>query len=158
MGLLNAAQGGISVAVERQCVLLAALLLANAFFLTVWGTTPGKAVFGLHLETSKGGKPSFLDALRREWQVLLYGCGLLIPVCSQICQWISYRQCANGAVSRWDEESPLRYTVRDNKKLRYAAFAGNLCGNACCYALPDGVGLPHAPYGPAYRCGVCRQL
>lgn len=123
LGLLNAAQGGISVAVERLCVLLVALLLANAFCLTVWGTTPGKAVFGLHLETSKGGKPSFLDVLRREWQVLLYGCGLLIPVCSQICQWISYRQCANGAVSRWDEESPLRYTVRDNKKLRYAAFA-----------------------------------
>lgn len=71
----------------------------------------------------QGRKARFLDALRREWQVLLYGCGLLIPVCSQICQWISYRQCANGAVSRWDEESPLRYTVRDNKKLRYAAFA-----------------------------------
>ena len=124
-GVLNAAEGGISLAVVRQCVLLAVLLLANTFFLTAWGTTPGKAIFGLHLETSKGEKPSFLDALRREWQVLLYGCGMLIPVCSQICQWISYRQCANGAVSRWDEESPLRYTVRDHKKLRYAAFAAS---------------------------------
>lgn len=77
MGLLNAAQGGISVAVERLCVLLVALLLANAFCLTVWGTTPGKAVFGLHLETSKGEKPRFLDALRREWQVLLFAAACL---------------------------------------------------------------------------------
>lgn len=158
-GVLNAAEGGISFAIVRQCVLLMVLLLANTFFLTALGTTPGKAIFGLHLETSKGEKPSFLDALRREWQVLLYSCGMLIPVCSQICQWISYRQCANGAVSRWDEESPLCYRVRDHKKLRYVVFAASyaamlvaaLCLTDLDYRMPHMGRLTVAEFADNYN-------
>lgn len=53
---------------------------------TKWfGTTPGKALLGIHLRDKGQNKPSLRIAAKRAWQVFVRGMGLGLPVLNLIC-------------------------------------------------------------------------
>ena len=98
-------------------------LLAEPLFLTLTGTTPGKAILGLRYAV-QGRKPSYLDALCRTGLVLCYGLGFNIPIYALVCQYRSYKTVKSGGVLPWEEEGS--YTLQKPRPWRAAAYAG------CC--------------------------
>jgi len=93
----------------------------GALMLHLWGTTPGKWCFGLHIDSENGGKLSFASALDREWDVLRYGWGFGIPFWNLWCLYRSYRDYHEQEPD-WDWES--EYCYQDLALLRKIAAGG----------------------------------
>jgi len=103
---------GVSVALVAGAILL--MLLLEPLCLHLFGTTPGKALLGLHIERPDGGRLGYGEAARRTFDVLTYGLGFHVPVLSQvllICSWLRHR---DGRPLRWEAGSELRL---DKKRL-----------------------------------------
>lgn len=89
LNVLNAA-----MALGLMCVL-------EAVFLHLWGTTPGKALFGLKLTRSDGSHLGFLDALWRTSRAVLLGMGLMIPLVALVALILSYQRCRHQVPQPW---------------------------------------------------------
>lgn len=66
------------------------MLLLEPLLLHLWGTTPGKFLFGMKLRDSEGEKLSLSDAFFRTWGALFWGLGLNIPYFGFWRLWHSY--------------------------------------------------------------------
>lgn len=103
---------GVSVALVAGAILL--MLLLEPLCLHLFGTTPGKALLGLHIERPDGGRLGYGEAAHRTFDVLTYGLGFHVPILSQvllICSWLRHR---DGRPLRWEAGSELRL---DKKRL-----------------------------------------
>ena len=84
----------VAMALGLMCVLEAA-------FLHFFGTTPGKALFGLRLTRSDGSYFGFLDALWRTGRVALFGLGLMIPLVALVTLILSFQRCSHQVSQPW---------------------------------------------------------
>lgn len=84
----------VAMALGLMCVLEAA-------FLHFFGTTPGKALFGLKLTRSDGSYFSFWDGLWRTGRVVVFGLGLMIPLVSLITLILSFQRCSHQVSQPW---------------------------------------------------------
>lgn len=105
------------------------------------GTTPGKALLGLGVESPNGGRLSLQAARERTWDVLWYGEGANLPVYSLYRNWQSYRACTQEETLPWEEESVLTERPLRPWRVLCAAGAAALClcamlGAAALAALP----------------------
>jgi len=94
--ILSIAVGGLYIPIE-------------ALLLHIWGTTPGKMVFGIRIERVEGGLLSFSDSLERSKQVFMCGVGLGIPLISEITMFSRYCTLSGRSFWRWakyDSVSP----------------------------------------------------
>ena len=85
---------------------LAFLFLLFCFeplLLHLWGTTPGKWIFGLRITTPKGEKICYNRAFFRTWNMLFYGLGLCIPILKLFRCYKSYQALNSGKTLPWDE-------------------------------------------------------
>ncbi len=98
------------------------MLLIEPFLISTFGTTPGKAIFGLRLESHEGGNLSYYDALNRTFGVLRYGMGFQLPIYNIACHIKSYKICNEGGTLPWDEL--VSYTIKDKKVYRSALYVG----------------------------------
>lgn len=115
---------GRTVNIVTLLLAMGTMLLLEPLLLHRFGTTPGKAIFGLHLTNKDGSRLSYTDGLRRTWSVLWRGYGLYIPVYSFVRLWKSYKTCMANEPEPWDDYPYTRlYTIRDQKWWRGAAFA-----------------------------------
>lgn len=90
----------------NAAILLLGLLLMlflEPLFLHLFGTTPGKAIFGLHLTDASGRRLSYAEGLRRTWTVFWRGYGLFIPVYILVRLWKSYKTCKANETEPWDD-------------------------------------------------------
>ena len=106
-------------------LLMLPTLPANALFLHLWGTTPGKWIMGIRLEHMEGGRLSFSQALHREWRVFWLGLGFYAPL---ISLWRMYRSAkiySDTGVTPWDEDIELSYSDwgRKGKALLVSAWS-----------------------------------
>ena len=99
----------------------AANLALEPVFLHLWGATPGKWIFGIHVLELDGSRLTYGAALRRTWWVIRYGQGFYLPVYGLWRNWRSYQACREDGIP-WDEE--LSCTCRDTQPWRAAAFLG----------------------------------
>lgn len=81
----------------------------NALWLHRTGTTPGKWVLGLSVESCNGGHLSWGEALQREWDVLRYGYGFHIPIWSLWRLYKSWKEDQENGRNYWDEYSEYFY-------------------------------------------------
>lgn len=95
-------------------------LLFEPLMLTAFGTTLGKAIFGIRVESASGGRLSYAEAARRTWGVLLRGLGLGLPVYTLIRQYRSYRACVDREPLPWDDG--VNYTFKDVRAWRVLAY------------------------------------
>lgn len=80
-----------------------------ATMLHYWGTTPGKWVMGIRLESIHGGKLSGGEALYREGKIIWHGLGFFLPFVQIWRYYRSYRQEMDGIIHPWNEDSEVIY-------------------------------------------------
>ena len=121
----------LNVQTGAICSLVALLALALNFLfepllLHSFGTTPGKALLGLSVETEDGEQLSVSEARRRLWGVLWEGGGLGIPILNLYRLYKSMDGLLEGHPMPWDDGDVV--LLRDAKRWRIAAW----CVAAAC--------------------------
>lgn len=126
------------------------MLLLEPLLLHLWGTTPGKFLFGMKLRDSEGEKLSLADAFFRTWGALFWGLGLDIPYFGFWRLWHSYSVVMDKHDrNRWEyvhsTGQPEQYLIPEGR--RYCApfvliyllsYLGNLVqGGVLSYMPPN---------------------
>lgn len=108
------------------------MLLAEPFFLSHFGTTPGKWIMGLSVKNYDGNNLTYELAFSRTWSVFLYGLGLGIPFYDLYRIYKSKVICSNGESLYWENESAVLFR---------SISAGRVVGYIGCTILLTGVML-----------------
>lgn len=98
---------GLQMLLKYGSYLLAVPCLA--LFISKWGTTPGKWVMGIRLESYDGGKLDFATAFDREKSLLWYGFGLFIPFYDIWRQYRSYKTDTEGKKNEWNCDTEISF-------------------------------------------------
>lgn len=98
----------VAITVLNYAVYFAAVPIL-AIMLHYWGTTPGKWVMGIRMESIHGGKLSGGEALYREGKIIWHGMGLFIPILEIWRKYRSYRQEKDGITQPWNEDTEIIY-------------------------------------------------
>ena len=96
-----------SVLLMAAAVVLMIPLEAACLFL--FGTTPGKWVYGIRVESVNGGKPNWEEALWRSKLAMHFGMGFHIPVWTFIRLYLGYSGAKDGKLLEWEEDTELHY-------------------------------------------------
>ena len=109
-------------------------VLIEPWLLHRFGTTPGKAIMGIYIETESGERPTCAQARARTWKRFWYGLGASIPILSLVRMWQKgYRPCRDCESCAWDSENELVCLIHDRKAWRgwimAAAYAGCVAVN-----------------------------
>ncbi len=116
-------------AIERNYPLNAAsLILAaviNASSIGTTGFTLGKWLYGVRILNHFGKPIGFREALLREGEVFVFGCGCGMPLISLLALGYSYAQLNSEKITRWDRKRNVRVEYRDRglKQKMMAAVA-----------------------------------
>ena len=89
------------------------LLFLEPLAVCLAGTTPGKALLGMRLRRSDGGKMTYGEAFSRYLYMLWSGLGFGIPIWSWVQLYRAFRRCRDGEPQPWDsgtafEAAPFR--------------------------------------------------
>ncbi len=95
---------------------MAIMLFLEPIWLHLFGTTPGKAIFGLRIENPDGGHLSYSEGFERTWGLIGAGFGYNIPIYNIYRLWKSYKMCNEGETQPWD--ASISYTIKDTKSYR----------------------------------------
>lgn len=109
-------------------------VLIEPWLLHRFGTTPGKAIMGIYIETESGERPTCAQARARTWKRFWYGFGASIPILGLVRMWQKgYRPCRDCESCAWDSENELVCLIHDRKAWRgwimAAAYAGCVAVN-----------------------------
>jgi uncharacterized RDD family membrane protein YckC len=96
------------------------MLLLEPLLLSVWGSTPGKWIFGLVVRDRDGNKLSYRNAAARTWGVIGSGCGYGIPIYNLYRHYKSYKLCKEQQSLPWEEG--YTYKIKDTKRYRQIFF------------------------------------
>lgn len=99
---------------------LLAMLVIEPILLQLFGTTFGKAVFGIRITDREGNRLDYDTGVERTWTVMWEGEALRIPLICQYFQYKSLYLAEQEIPLSWEGESELTYS--DDKKWRYALF------------------------------------
>ena len=99
------------------------MLFIEPLLLHLFGTTIGKVIFGLKLETSYNRRLSYGEAFGRTGGVVAAGMGLNIPVYNLVCLVRSYRRCSDKELLPWDD-GYIVYSIRDTRWYRGIVYIG----------------------------------
>lgn len=114
----------LAVTLGEALITLFLMAVLEPLWLQLWGTTPGKLIFGLHLEQEDGSRPSYAQGFERTCLVIWHGMGAGIPVLNLIRLVSCASRCSDGEEMRWEQDAELYYSIRDEKWLRFVAAAG----------------------------------
>ena len=98
------------------------MFLLEPLLLHFWGTTPGKAVFGISIRGENMEKLTWKEALLRTWRVFGQGNGYEIPIYNLWRLWKCYQVCQAGEREPW--EAGEAYDLADDKVWRCLACVG----------------------------------
>ncbi len=85
------------------------MLLTEPLLLYLFGTTPGKAIFGIRVTDAEEGRLPYGRGLERTWMVLLEGMALNIPFLGWYFQYRCLQAAENGDALSWEQDSELTY-------------------------------------------------
>lgn len=128
---INIANLGLGLQLLGFVVEMVLLMVLEPLQLSLFGTTLGKWILGLHVLHNDDRKLSFIEAFERTGIVLCYGYGLCIPILSLITLWKSCKICINGQELAWAYDS--RLILKDQKNfcvVSYVAARAALLGVA----------------------------
>jgi hypothetical protein len=97
------------------------MFLVEPFLLHHFRTTPGKAIFGLSVESQDGKNLTIAEGFSRTFGVVLKGMALGIPFVSILTHLIAYQRCRQGEPQPWDED--IAYRIKDRKVFRSLLYA-----------------------------------
>jgi hypothetical protein len=105
-----------NVPLERPAAYFMGMLVYGVYFaiesVLIWriGTTPGKALFHVSVESAIGGAPSFQQSWRRSLGVYVRGVAFGIPLIMPVAQLFSYFQLIRDGQTSWDRDFHCRVT------------------------------------------------
>lgn len=111
-------------------VTLLMMFLFEPVLLSVFGTTIGKALLGLHVTDMEGRKMTYSKARERTRGVLLYGMGCRLPIYGLFRLWKSYKSYGAEETLEWEYGSEI--TLKDEKGWRAAAW---IAVHVCLFGL-----------------------
>ncbi|MEW6642503.1 MAG: RDD family protein [Pseudomonadota bacterium] len=82
-------------------------LLIEAFCLSRFGTTPGKALYGISVRTKEGKRLSFKLAFWRAFAVFVRGQALWLPFVSLITGIVAYITLKRDGQTTWDRDGEI---------------------------------------------------
>ena len=138
-GHVNISAAGTWLTLFSSLISMLLMIFAEPLLLHFFGTTPGKWLMGLYVETENGGRPSVSDARRRTAAVLWRGMRFQIPVYSIVRLVRCWFDCSEREPMSWDLENGTEIRLLDTRPWRTAAIAGGyalffFC-TFCCFAL-----------------------
>ncbi len=102
-------------------VLTSFMLLLEPLFLSLFGATPGKWIFGLRVTDNYGRRLTYRAALARTSQLLFQNC-CFFPIISWILMLKHYRNYDKSNMLPWEYDS--EETVKDTKNWRILGMIG----------------------------------
>lgn len=121
--LLLAAMGHNPAGVSNlpmNFALAVVLLLVEPLLLRLFGTTPGKALLGLHLAGPDGTHLSYQEGFTRMLMLAWYGLGVGIPIWNLVQLYRSAKRCTDGEPQPWDAD--VAYTAQDLRPRHVVGF------------------------------------
>ncbi|MCZ8520173.1 MULTISPECIES: RDD family protein [Paenibacillus] len=82
-------------------------LPVEILLLALWGTTPGKLLFGVKVRRTDGGKAALPQAARRSVKLLWRGLGLGLPLISMFTMLNAHHELHKHGQASWDRDSGL---------------------------------------------------
>lgn len=80
-------------------------LFIEAFFLSTWGTTPGKWLYNAKVrESSTGEKLIYSKALKRSFLVFWRGVAFGIPIILLFTHYAAYKELIKNGITTWDRD------------------------------------------------------
>lgn len=92
--------------------LLASLL--TPFFISLFGATPGKYIFGIQVRDKNLKKLPILTSLKREFLVCTKGMGFGLPIVSLFTYVFSYSTLKKRGTTSWDKTLICNVLYREN--------------------------------------------
>ena len=87
-------------------IVLAIWVVIEPWFLSTWGTTPGKALFRIRIaKLDTGRKLNYSEAFHRAANVWYRGFGLGIPIINLVTLIVAYKRLMKSGVTSWDQQS-----------------------------------------------------
>lgn len=99
---------------------LIAMLVLEPLLLSMFGTTLGKAIFGIRITDREGRKLRYSAAIERTWTVMWEGEALRIPLICLYFQYKSLDLAEQEIPLSWENESEL--TFKDDQNWRYGLY------------------------------------
>lgn len=84
-------------------VVLGAWVPIDAFALSVFGTTPGRSLFGILVRDRQGDVLTFDKSLERSARVVVQGLAGGLPFLTLVTHWFAYRRLTTTGTTLWDE-------------------------------------------------------
>jgi hypothetical protein len=102
----------------------------EAWMLSRFGTTPGRALLRVQVRRLDGSLPSFQQALRRSFQVFIKGVALMLvpPFIQFFSMMWSRLLLEQRGVSSWDEDNETRVEHGEPETWRYLVLTGVILG------------------------------
>ena len=118
---------------QLACIIV--MFFMEPIFLTCWGTTPGKWIFGISIRDRDGQLLSYKNALIRVGMVIWKGLGGNIPVYRCYTLNRCHSECMDGEAMEWDIYLDTEYQIQEKKLWKIAvpaaisgvAFLGLTC-------------------------------
>ena len=127
---------------QLACIIV--MFFMEPIFLTCWGTTPGKWIFGISIRDRDGRLLSYKNALIRVGMVIWKGLGGNIPVYRYYTLNRCHNECMDGKTMEWDIYLDTEYQIQEKKLWKIAvpaaisgvAFLGLTCWIAWQQQVP----------------------
>ncbi len=126
--------GGESLIVWGLIAWLTTLVLfplAEALVISLFGTTPGKALMGIRVTGPDGQKLGFGASYARSLKCYVMGLGAGIPLLNLIAAILAFGRLTNHGATTWDE--PVDYQTRPVNPVRWTfgilLAIGNIAAN-----------------------------
>ena len=85
------------------------VLIVEPFLISIYGTTPGKRLYGIYVLNSEGKPLSLRDSIKRSLMVFVRGDWLAIPGLIAIGRLRAYFRYEKFGVTLWDERLGITY-------------------------------------------------
>ena len=86
-------------------------LLIEPWMITSFGTTPGKALYGIRVRDSNNSNINFRDSVRRGKIIWLNGEWLCVPLLIAVGRIRSYNYYQRKGITYWDEKLNIHYDI-----------------------------------------------
>lgn len=105
----SSVHGILTMTVGQMIIAFILLTLIWAFveaaLISVYGTTPGKYLLGIHVADSEGHRPGIAQSLRRSLGAWAMGVGMALPIVGLVAQFLGHRALKRHGVAPWDRLS-----------------------------------------------------
>ncbi|MFZ4767319.1 MAG: RDD family protein [Roseimicrobium sp.] len=126
--VLPALQQMMVMHVPVDAVALLLYVPLEAWMLSRWGTTPGRALLRIRVRRLDDGVPQFAQALKRSFQVFVQGMALSLPLLSLFAMAWSRLRLHQKGVTAWDEQNETRVEHGEPEIWRLLALVALVLG------------------------------